>query len=126
MREFCTLGRDSFDAGNDHWQPELRKAPLTFRQFADGRQEVPGKFPAVTIPPANEHPTMRVPMRWVGSDGSHWEELAFSVQGSGMTTIPIRNSRASTGGAIAGLAIAGMIGVGFRAGVGVLVARALR
>ena len=82
-------------------------------------------FKLLQFPPQTSTRTMRVPMRWVGLDGS--------MGGSGFLSSWLGDDNDSdpqqpgvNWGAIAGLTIAFMISGGFWAGVGVLVARALR
>jgi hypothetical protein len=82
-------------------------------------------FKLLQFPPQTSTRTMRVPMRWVGLDGSMGGTgFLSSWLGDDNDSDPQRQG--VNWGAVAGLAIAFMISGGFWAGVGVLVARALK
>lgn len=69
--------------------------------------------------------TMRVPMRWVGLDGS-MGGTGFLSSWLGDDNDSDQQRQGVNWGAIVGLAVAFMISGGFWAGMGVLVARALK
>ena len=82
-------------------------------------------FKLVQFPPQTSTRTMRVPMRWVGLDGS-MGETGFLSSWLGDDSDPDQQCQRVNWGAIVGLAIAFVISGGFWAGVGVLLVRALK
>lgn len=82
-------------------------------------------FKLLQFPPQTGTRTMRVPMRWVGLDGS-MGGTGFLSSWLGDDNDSDQQRQGVNWGAIVGLAVAFMISGGFWAGMGVLVARALK
>ena len=82
-------------------------------------------FKLLQFPPQTSTRTMHVPMRWVGLDGS-MGGTGFLSSWLGDDNDSDQQRRRINWGAIAGLAVSFAISGGFWAGVGVLVARALK
>ena len=82
-------------------------------------------FKLLPFPPQASTRTMRVPMPWVGLDGS-MGGTGFLSSWLGDDNDSDPQQRGVNWGAIAGLAVALMISAGFWAGVRVMVARAFR
>lgn len=80
-------------------------------------------FKLIQFPAQASTRTMRVPVRWIGLDGN--------IGGSGFLGAWLgddndQTSRSFNWGALAGFAISFLIGGGFWAGVGLLIARMVR
>ena len=82
-------------------------------------------FKLLQFPPQASTRRMRVPLRWVGMDEC-MGGARFLSSWLGDDNDPGQQREGVNWGAIAGLAISFVIGGGFWAGVGVLVARALK
>jgi len=83
------------------------------------------RFKLVQFAPQASTRTMRVPLRWVGMDKC-MAGTRFLSSWLGDDNDPGQQRDGVNWGAIAGLAISFVISGGFWAGVGVLVARALK
>ena len=82
-------------------------------------------FKLLQFPPQASTRTMRVPLRWVGMDEC-MGGTGFLSSWLGDDNDSDQQREGVNWGAIAGLAVSFVISGGFWAGVGILVARALR